>query len=122
MEHQGHNVFKKPEEPLQKTPTPYEEACERPAKVRTASAKNPPKMMAVLKEKQSAPFLGEMVALHDARSSPDVFWWEGDILVPASYNISEYLMVEDTCFPLSYTPIDMQARLVDWGKFDTTRI
>ena len=117
MEHQGHNVFNKPEEPLQKTPTPYEEACERPAKVRTASAKNPPKMMAVLKETERS-----LVALHDARSSPDVFWWEGDILVPASYNISEYLMVEDTCFPPSYTPIDMQARLVDWGKFDTTRI
>ena len=83
MEHQGHNVFKKPEEPLQKTPTPYEEACERPAKVRTASAKNPPKMMAVLKETERS-----LVALHDARSSPDVFWWEGDILVPASYNIS----------------------------------
>jgi len=26
-------------------------------------------------------------------------------------------MVEDTCFPPSYTPIDMQARLMDWGKF-----
>ena len=26
-------------------------------------------------------------------------------------------MVKDTCFPPSYTPIDMQARLVDWGKF-----
>ena len=57
-------------------------------------------MMAVLKEKQSASFLGEML-----------------VLLPASYNISKYLMVEDTCFPCSYTPVDMQASLVDWGKF-----
>ena len=63
-----------------------------------------------------------MVALHDARSSPHVFWWEGDILVPALYNISKYLIVEDTFFPPSYAPIDMQARLVDWGKFDTIKL
>ena len=55
-------MFKKPEEPRPKTPTPYEEASERPAKVRKVSAKNPRKMMAVLKEKQSTSFLGEMVA------------------------------------------------------------
>lgn len=112
------DVFKKPEEPRPKTPTfkraPEDEVnCERPSKV----SKKPSKMMAILMEKQNTSFLGNMVALHDARSPPDVFWWEGDILVPASYNNSKFLMVEDTCFPPHYTPVEKQARLVDWGKF-----
>ena len=111
------DVFKKPEEPGPKTPT-YEGASERPAKVRKVHVEtDAEQMMAVLKEKQSASFLASMVPLHDARSAPDVFWWEGDILVPASYNNSKFLMVEDTCFPPDYTPREMQARLVDWGKF-----
>lgn len=111
------DIFRKPEEPRPKTPTPYEEDNERPAKVRKVHVEKPQKLMAFLNEKQSTSFLGKMVALHDARSSPDVFWWKGDVLVPASYNNSKFLMIEDTCFPPHYTPIDKQARLVDWGKF-----
>lgn len=117
MEPQDETVFKKPEEPRPKTPTPYEEDSERPAKVRKVYGEKPEKMMSVLRKKQSNSFLGNMVALHDARSSPDVFWWEGDILVPASYNNSKFLMVEDTCFPPQYTSEDKQEQLVNWGKF-----
>ena len=58
-----------------------------------------------------------MVALHDARSPPDVCWWEGDILVPASYNNSKFLMVEDTCFSPQHKTQDEQEQLVNWGKF-----
>ena len=98
MEPQDETMFKKPEESRPKTPTPYEEDNERPAKVRKVYGEKPEKMMSVLRKKQSNSFLGNMVALHDTRSSPDVFWWEGDILVPASYNNSKFLMVEDTCY------------------------
>ena len=100
-----------------KTPTPYEEENKRPAKVRKVYGEKPGKMMNVLRKKQSTSFLGTMVALHDRRSSPDVFWWEGDILVPVSYNNSKFLMVEDTCFPPQYTSEDKQGQLVNWGKF-----
>ena len=64
MEHQGDNVFKKPEEPRPKTPTPYEEAS----------------------------FLGEMVALHDARAilstemcfdGEVTFWYQLHITSPS---------------------------------------
>ena len=47
-------------------------------------------MMSVLKKRENSTFLGNMVALYDARSSPDVFWWRGDILVPVSYNNSKF--------------------------------
>ena len=77
------DIFIKPEEPHPKTPTPYKEDNERPAKVKVHVEK-PPKLMVFLNEKQSTSFLGKMVALHDAQSSPDVFWWKGDVLVPAS--------------------------------------
>lgn len=61
MEPQDETVFKKPEEPRPKTPTPYEEDSERPAKVRKVYGEKPEKMMSVLRKKQSNSFLGNMV-------------------------------------------------------------
>ena len=110
-------MFKKPEEPRPKPPTPYEEDNERLAKVRKVYGKKPEKNDECFKKKQSISFFGNMVALHDAQSPPEVFWWEGDILVPASYNNSKFLMVEDMCFPPQHTSQDKQGELVDWGKF-----
>ena len=44
-------MIKKPEEPRPKTPTPYEEENERPAKVRKVYGEKPEKMMNVLRKK-----------------------------------------------------------------------
>ena len=109
MEPQDETMFNKPEEPHPKTPTPYEEDSERPAKVQKVYGEKPEKMMSVLRKKQSNSFLGNMMALHDAQSSPDVCWWEGDI----GYHNSKFLMVEDTCFPPQYTTEDKQEQLVN---------
>lgn len=44
-------------------------------------------------------FLGEMVPVYVQQSSPDAFWCDGDLLVPANYKNSMHLFVKDTYFP-----------------------
>lgn len=70
-----------------------------------------------MKSKVVSDFLGRMRALIDQRSSPDVFWWDGDVLAPASYGNAKFMFVEDTSFPPEYTPYEQQGQLANWVKF-----
>ena len=70
-----------------------------------------------MKSEVANEFWGRMRPLYDQRSNPDVFWWDGNVLAPASYGNTRFMFVEDTSFPPDYTPYDKQEKLVDWVKF-----